>query len=47
MYRYYIVDVLNTLNDELTLVDVVCVLVCIDSYFYTLKVLLLTDTKVC
>jgi len=33
MYRYYIVDILNTLNDELTLVDVVSVLVWIDSYF--------------
>jgi hypothetical protein len=33
MYRYYIVNVLNTLNDGLTVVDVVSVLVWIDSYF--------------
>ena len=33
MYRYCMVDILNTLNDQLTLVDVVSVLVWIDPYF--------------
>ena len=32
-YRYNIVDILNILNDGLTLIDVVSVLVWIDSYF--------------
>jgi hypothetical protein len=32
-YRYYIVDILNTLNDGLTLIDVDCVLGWVDSYF--------------